>query len=177
MITKQYRKAQTEVIVTVLLILIGIIAVSLVSAWVLNLVRNNLKNTGCLDTAGQITIDLDHTYLWSNDSNQWLYLSLERGTKDFNLSGFVVIYGNEFTTGSKIKVDKNKVDKVHMVNSTGGIDSSSDLIFPSSGEQRTYAIDVTTFGMNNIDNVKVSPIIQNSIECDKTDEQKVSIRV
>jgi len=45
----RFKKAQAEVIVTILLILIGIAAVVIVGSFVMNLVRDNLSGTECFD--------------------------------------------------------------------------------------------------------------------------------
>ena len=176
------KRSQAEVIVTVLLILIGIVAVGLVSVWIINLVKGNLQSTACFDVSGQINIAMENTYLVNGTNlvvyknSDWLYLGIERSGKDFNLTGFNVVYGNDFSSDKKLKIDSSSKSRVYMVNSSGGIGNSS-LVFPDSGEQRTYAINVTSFGLANINKVSLYPIIDKTLECEKADEQKVSLKV
>jgi len=177
----KFKRSQTEVIVTVLLILVGIVAVGFLSAWIINLVKGNLKSTACFDIAGQISLDMGNTFLVEGTSNldymhsDWLYLGLQRSGKDFNLTGFNVVYGNDFATDRKLKIASSSVTRVYLVNSTGK-PGSSNLIFPDSGEERTYAINITAFGIDNINKVSIYPIIEGTLECEKADEQSVSLK-
>lgn len=165
------RCSQSEVMVTILLILIGIAAVVVVSTFVINMVKNNLKDTGCLDATGQLSIDKEHSYTLTDSVDDWLYLSVERASKVFNMTGINVVYGNEFATAPRLKIVGNLPGRVYMVDLSGDIDDGKPIIFPQAGERYTYAINISSFGgVDKVDTVNIAPIIAPSTDCEISDE-------
>jgi UDP-N-acetylmuramyl pentapeptide phosphotransferase/UDP-N-acetylglucosamine-1-phosphate transferase len=144
-------KSQTEVIVTVLLVLIGIIAVGLVSAWIINMVRSNLQGTECFNTADQIKVDLgDYTY-FSASSNR-TYVSISRGAGDFNLTGFIIT-----VSGAGSSQTYNIKDGA--TGSASGVllyPNSVNLVVPGLSGLKTYNLSYTA---GEVKKVKVVPII------------------
>ena len=96
---------QSEVITTIILILVGIAAVVLISNFIIHFVKTNLKGTECLDTTGQIRINIENGHTFFNSSKNLLHVNIERTVSDFNLSGIYVIFGNEYST-KKVKITR-----------------------------------------------------------------------
>jgi F420-0:gamma-glutamyl ligase len=147
-IKNKNKKGQADVIVTVLLILLGIVAVAVVSAFVINLVRNNLRGTECFDTADKLAIKLgDYTYFDSDSKNA--SVSIERAETSVNISGLIITLSNG-ADSKAFTIKAGSVDNVAMY------DDSPDIILPKNSEIKTYKI---TTEIENVNHVKIVPII------------------
>jgi hypothetical protein len=145
------KKSQTEVIVTVLLVLIGIIAVGLVSAWIVNMVKNNLQGTECFNTADQIKVDLgDYTYF--SDAQNATYVSVSRGSNDFNLTGFIITVSGSGDSQSYTIKDGAAVSTTIKMYSA----SDTKLKVPGISGIKTYNL---TYDPSEVKTVKIVPII------------------
>jgi len=173
------RKSQSEVITTVLLILIGIAAVGILSAFIINMVRTNLKGTECFSGMGQLEINLDSgwTYYYTSGVNKYVYINIERGTKDFNLTGIDIVYGTGVET-KKVVIEEGKTTSgvvyVTGVNAGGGIISQSNIVLPLPGESKTYRINNSLSG--DITQVGIAPII-NHVQCSVADEEEITTKI
>ena len=165
------KRAQTEVITTVLLILVGIAAVVILSAFVVNLVKDNLKGTDCFQVVGQMTVKTDSSYF--NSTSNAIVVVIERGSKDFNLTGISLVVGNSDQT-KKIRIVAGNNIQNYILNSSFN-PFVGNVTLPQSGESSIYRINVSSFNFNSINRVSVSPIINNNLECDKSDEQQIMI--
>jgi hypothetical protein len=172
---KTLKKSQADVLVTILLILIGITAVSIISVFVINLVKDNLdrSNIDCLDVKEQISFDSDNCYLKIEGGSSWLYFSISRDSKEFNLSGFNIVYGNDYSTKS-LKVNSPIVEGLFVINIAGARDST--LRLPQAGETQVYAYNVTDYGISNINKIELAPIINDGKQCEKEDKLSVFVR-
>ena len=172
----QDKKSQSEVITTVLLILIGIAAVVIVSGFVINLVRSNLKNTDCLDVISQIKINLEGDATYYDSAEKALHLSVERELMNFNLSGFLVTFGNEYSSKTiRVKPNSPDLESIQYVDFNGEKLNSSFLRYPDSGEIKSYIINATFYNMGSITKVAIAPIINKDQECNKADEQIIKV--
>ncbi len=155
------KKSQSEVITTVLLILVGIAAVAVVSTFVINMVRNNLQGTECFDAVGQLEINVDGGYTFYNYSSKLLYVNVVRAEKDFNLTGLVFIVGSD--------IEKKPITIHDGINS--GVYPAANLpnplaptavSLPVASQTYTYVLDMNTLYstlMGNITRVSIAPII------------------
>lgn len=160
------KKAQTEIITTVLLILIGIAAVALVSTFVIKLVKDNLKGTDCFEATGQLTIKQDNSYF--NKTSKLLYLVVERGNKEFNLTGVALVYGDE-AESKKIALMSGESDNNVLNSSLGKLDS---IKIPNPGESTLYRINTSLSGLD-VKTVSVTPLLFKSSGCEKSDEKQI----
>lgn len=165
---------QSEVITTVLLVLVGIAAVVIVGTFVIKMVNNNLKSADCFKTAGQITLNMDYTYI----QGDILYVSITRGQTELNISGIKVIFGTSSSTKAEDIIDG---EESNIANGWAVLDNLGNpvlglLDIPKKGETRTYAINYVNKGFvsKSVNNVVISPIMQDNVKCDKTDEQEVT---
>lgn len=143
------KKAQSEIVTTVILILVALAAVALVSTFVINMVRNNLKGTDCFETAGQLKIKPDFSFF--NETSKNVTVVVERGNNDFNLTGISIVYGTERQT-----------KKVQLFSG-----------LPSTGESRIFNVNTVDSSFTEITTIAVSPIINKNTECDKSDEKQI----
>lgn len=159
------KKSQAEVITVVLLVLLSVTAVVLVSSFVINLVRNNLRGTDCFDATGSLTISLADTKVEENN----FYLAIERNMKEFNLSGIFLNFGSDYRTKT-IKIIAPKVDGVYLL-SLNGV-PEQNLSLPQQGEIYIYLINSSDLTSFNITKASISPMINNRV-CEKSDEKNL----
>jgi flagellin-like protein len=168
------KKSQSEVVTSVLLVLIAIAAVTILSAFVINMVKNNLKGTDCFDSMGQITINVDGGWTFFNSTSKNLYVNVERGSKSFNLTKLAIIFGTDGEQKSiTISPGSNKG-----VYPADNISNPSPIInLPGPGEATTYVINISSLSnlKANVSKVSVAPILINDVQCDKADEKNVQI--
>lgn len=156
---KTSKKSQSELITTVLLILISIAAVVLVSSFVMNMVRDNLGSTDCFKTTGQININVEDGFTYWQATKNVTVINIERGAKDFNLTGFLVSLGNEQSS-------KTYTIKAGEINAQIKMYSSStaNLTVPGVLGAETYNIST---GADRITKIKVLPILAPDKRCDE----------
>lgn len=153
----QNKKSQGEIITTVLLILVGIAAVVIVSSFVINMVRENLKGTDCFKTAGQLKINVEDGHTWYNAVAEQISISIERGEKDFNMTGIAVVLGDGAQSKSYI-IKTGTAEGITMH------DSTAALSLPDPSEARTYIIDV---GGLKVNQAKAVPMIYPDERCNE----------
>lgn len=84
------KKGISEVIVTVLLILLSVAAVSILAIFLLPFVRNNLEKSGsCVDVLNKITISQDSSCYFATNT------TIRVQFHDINVSGFYIVLENE----------------------------------------------------------------------------------
>jgi flagellin-like protein len=84
------KKAQSEVITTVLLILIAIIAVMIISGFVINFISDRFKSADCLEVQNQITIKSNLQYTCHNLSSNYTLVQVEVGDIQNITKGFQI---------------------------------------------------------------------------------------
>ena len=163
------KSSQADVIVTILLILVSIVAVAIVASFVINLVQNNLKSTDCFKTACQFNINLENEYSYFNATSQYAFVSISRGTEEFNLTGLVISLGTRQTSKAYTIKASDVGSEVRM------FDGSSTIILPEPSETRTYRIG--PFTDLNATNVKITPIFFPDKKCSEgSDEQTLVVK-
>ncbi len=157
------KRSQAEIIVTVLLILIALVAVGIVSMFVINLVRENLKGTDCFKTTGQLEIKLDEGVTSFDSVSKKLSITIERGTESFNLTGIVVAAGSE-ASSETYTVKSGTVTGITMY------PSGENLSLPNQGQKLSYIIQTTSTAVNT---VSIAPVINDGQKCSVVDEVKI----
>ncbi len=85
------KKSQTDVIITVLLILVGLVGVSFVAVFGFNFIKENLTPVQNAD----IYLDSSSMIPFYYNVTSEVYVVVGRGTDDANLSGVVLIVSNK----------------------------------------------------------------------------------
>jgi hypothetical protein len=169
-----HKKAQAEVITSVLLILIGIIAVVGVGMYIRSFLNTNLQQTDCFKTTGQLNIDLGYSFF--NTTSKLVYVTVERGSADFNLTGLIITVGTaQNSKATTIKSGNANTISTKMgyamLKSDGTIDSVN-MAMPGLSEKNGYAINASDFA--TVDLVAVTPILKDGRTCEnKADEKSI----
>jgi len=90
------KKAQSNIIVTVLLVLIGLVAVSLLSVWIINFVRENTAFDNAslelfIEPSGTYTT-ADYLYNGISAGESMVFVKVRRGAGNVELSGIKFIF-------------------------------------------------------------------------------------
>ncbi|MBM3247765.1 hypothetical protein FJZ17_04485 [Candidatus Pacearchaeota archaeon] len=177
------KRAQSEIITTILIILVGIAAVAILSAFILNMVRTNLKGTECFKTLGELEINLENGWTFYHNpssGDKLVYVNVERGTKDLDLVGFNIAYGDGSEFKSVTLKNNEATTDVKFVKGFSGTSLllENTIVLPAPGESKTYRI--TSSIANPVTKVIIAPIIGGgSVEgsvCKQVDEKEIPTR-
>ncbi|MBI2629783.1 hypothetical protein HYW76_01650 [Candidatus Pacearchaeota archaeon] len=137
---KNNKKGMSEVVIVILFVLLAIIAVYIVSQFLIPFLRGSMeKSKSCYDLSdyGKI-IDIGNTCYEDNK----VKLTIERGDAEYNIGGFAVTISNE--AGSKrYDIIDGRVDGVKMMNldENGEIEFLDLLALPAPGGANSYVLD------------------------------------
>ena len=151
-------KAQSQIVGSVLLILLVIASAMVIMSFVIPFIRDQLSGTECLDVAGKILIKNDPKFTCyalsaTNMSVQILVKDVVNITKGFQIN--VAFEGSS----KSVDVINGTTDEVYMRN--GGA-----IEVPGKNQERTYILT----GINSLpDSVSVYPILNNDKTCDASD--------
>ena len=149
------KKAQSQIVTAVLLILIVIALAVVVLNFSMNFVKDKLSGTGCFEAVDKVTFTNSNDYTCYKAPN--LRLQVHIGDIDESISGFLIETGGATTISREIK--GGKVDNVAMY------DKSDSLEIPGKNEERTY---VFTLG-SDPETVKIYPILTDGQVCEASD--------
>lgn len=145
------KKGLSTVIVTVLLIMLTVSAVSIIYAFVIPMIRGDLDKTKtCYDLREQIMI-ADERYTCYNSTHT--SIMIQRGEKNVEIEGFIVslISNGE---GNRYEIKAGSVPGVRMYN------GNQDLEIPGIGGALTYIFNVSSSYVN------IAPIAGNDVICE-----------
>ncbi len=160
------RKGQSQVISTILLILLSIAAISIIAGVIIPMVKEYASDT-CFETIGVISIDKASEYTCYNSGEDQTYVGIERTSQDVKIDGISVsLRGSGDSKVFKIESGKELVG-VRMFS------SSTPLVLelPQKGGIKTYVFESVGF---NVESVVVVPISSGKI-CDSKDEINLNL--
>lgn len=168
------KKCQVEVITTVLLILVAIIAFGIVASFVIDLVRNNLKGTDCFNALGKLSVNVDDGWTFFNPTNRFLYVNIDRSEKEFNISGLTIVFSVDYQTQT-VKIVPGVVSGVYPADNITN-NPQPPVLIPATGLSYTYAINISKVSTlsGNITEVSVAPIA--SKQCKQEETKKVPLK-
>jgi len=149
--------AQSEVISSVLLILLVIAAMVLIFSFVIPFVKEKLSSGNCLDVAGKIEISPGYT-CYNNVSNEMQVQIQILDIRDL-VDGFSIELGGASTNNYKILNDTT-TNGVRMCNLAAG----NLELPPQDNAQRTYVIATSKPNL-----VRVYPILKGGKACEASD--------
>ncbi len=168
-ILPHHKRSQAEVITTVLLVLLGIVAVIIIISFVIPFIKNQISESDCLKVNGKVTITNNHKYTCYDTSvtPPKMRIQIHFGD-DANLAGFAIEVGGATTKTYQVKksgtTTTSTPNDVIMYSATA---STPALELPGKNEERTYQI-------KNVDTqpekIKVYPILSDGRLCDSFDE-------
>jgi hypothetical protein len=163
------KKTQSEILVTILLILIGLAAMALLSTFVINLVKDKFKSGDCIKTIGALSIVTENDASYFDSVNKRVVVTIEQGEETFNLSSIQISVGNGENSKSYNIGLKDSSAEVSMA--LGG-----EISLPAKFEFESYNLSVGE-SISNIDRVKIMPILQNGKSCSEgIIESKISYK-
>ena len=150
------KKSQSEIITSVLLILIVMALAVIILNFSTGFVKEKLSDTSCFDAVGKINFVSSTKYTCLVNANQ-IFLKVHLGDVK-SISGLLISIGGANTKSINI-VDEGTISGVKMYGST-----SSTLQLPKKNEERTYVIDVTSVP----ESIKINAIVNEKV-CDTSD--------
>jgi flagellin-like protein len=153
------RKSQSEIISTILLILVVVTAGAIISSFVIDYINKNLDDTKCVDYAGKIEIKNNPDYTCYDLANNQLRVQIGFGNFDKALYGFKIRLIGQGSDIKSVYIYEGTPD-----NETVSVYLSSPKILrvPKNNEDITYVIEGVT---RNPDMIKINPIREGKKEC------------
>lgn len=149
-------KSESEIVTSVLLILIVVALAVMVLNFSSNFVKEKLSDTGCFDAVGKINFVSSTKYTCLVNANQ-IVLKIHLGDVE-DISGLLINIGGANTKPIKI-TDGGTISGVKMYGATNSI-----LELPKKNEERTYVIDITSIP----ENIKINAILNEKV-CETSD--------
>lgn len=156
------KRSQSELISSVLLILLVVIGIMIIFAFVIPFVKNKLNSGDCLDVAGKIEISSGYT-CYNGTGMQVQVHVLE--IRDL-IEGVSIELGGAATDNYEIK-NGTTFANVRMCNQAGG--GLPLEIPPNDNTERTYVIAAA----NEPNVIRVYPILKGGKICDASDTATV----
>ncbi len=153
------KRSQSQIIGSVLLILLVLISAMIIMAFVVPFVKNKLSGTECLDVIDKFQIKNNPTYTCYDLSSTNMNVQVHVGDVQNLTKGFQI--NVEFGGSSKaVSVFPGTTDDVIMY------EGSSDIELPGKNEERTYVIS----GIDSLpDSISVYPILKDDKSCEVSD--------
>lgn len=157
------KKAQSEVISTVLMILIGIIAVSIIAVFAINFVNEKKNSAKCFDTIDLVIIENNPTYNCYNSSELGQRVQIHFSDANSTLEGIKIELGGSNTKGYTI------TSTSHSPNVTMFSNPNDPVELPGDNEERTYKIKGVS---SKPDVIRVYPILRGGKICQSSSTLK-----
>ncbi|MFH1501306.1 MAG: type IV pilin N-terminal domain-containing protein [archaeon] len=159
------KKGVSPVIASVLMVLVTIVAVALISAFLIPLVKDNLTGGGnCFKVIGKLDINTDTGYTCYNITGDTVLVMVERGylEEDIDIVGlnFYITAGAERQSYEVTNGDSDP--GIRMYNESG---YNSSLYLPKEGGALTYVFDMAAVS-STPEAVEVSAVLDDGKVCD-----------
>ena len=153
MINLKSRRSQSQVVSTILLILISISAIVVIISFVMPLINDQLSESDCFEVLDEVTIVNSPVYTCYTSGKMNVRIAINEN-KD--LDGFVIVLGDDITSESyEIREGVTSVSGVEMY------DGNAVIEVPGKKGERTYGI--TRASSPNF--VDVYPILKSGKIC------------
>ena len=131
-ILSKSKRSQSQVVGTVLLILIVIATITIISAFAIPFVKEQLSNSDCFKLVGKMEIKNNMQYTCYNSTSKEMLVQIHIADIVDKIDGFSIEIGGASTENFEITSDYSSLD-VSMYTS-GGVE------IPGKNEERTYVI-------------------------------------
>jgi len=148
--------SQSQIIGTVLLILITVVAAGLIMAFVIPFIRDKLpsENENCLDVISKVKLSSGYTCYNASNNIQLVQVHIDDVRN--SIKGFTVELGGA----------SSKAVRIIEGNPSGvGMYGGGSFELPNNTEERTYIIDINL----KPDYVAVYPVLKNDKVCEASD--------
>ncbi|MBS3075814.1 hypothetical protein J4429_05145 [Candidatus Pacearchaeota archaeon] len=155
------KKAQSEVVATILLILLVVTAIGIITAFAIPFVRNQISKSDCLSVIGEdklgISESMQYTCYNVSVSGNEMFVQIHIGDIYDKINGFSIELGG--ATTNTYDITKDSV-------SAGVSSYGSEIVeVPNATTERTYRISVAEAPQR----LRVYPILTNGGKCDYSD--------
>ena len=159
------KRSQTQVIATVLLIMIVIVTTVILVNFSVPFVKKQLAGTGCFDTVGKVSISDNIKYTCYDINAKEMRVQVRIGDSE-EINGFLIELGRASSKSIQIK-DQIILQNVRMYDSI----YNTSLELPKKNEERTYVIKSEV-----VESVKIYPILKDGNSCQSSDSlEKVNV--
>jgi len=149
-------KAQSQIVATVILILLVVVSAGIIVGIVVPFVQEKLETTGCLDILGEVSITDNLKYSCYDIAGTEMKVQIHVGGIDEGtLEGIQIVLEKEGSSDS-YKVNEGSTELTML----GG-----SVELPGKNEERTYIINVG----EKPDAVRIYPILEDEETCDASD--------
>ena len=163
-----WKRAQSEIISTVLLITISIIAIVIITAFAIPFVQERLSGAKCIDLAGKVIIKNNPDYTCYNDTKKNLTVQVHFGDIEKEAIKGIQIIVNEAGSSSSFEIINGSVSGTNNVYMFSG----SDIELPGKNEERTYIL----ININSRpEAISIYPFLENKKTCPDVSESLVNI--
>lgn len=161
------KKGISNIVATLLLVLLTVVAVTIVASFVVPLVKNGLGGTECFKYRDFYTFEEEFGYA-CHTGNDYAVSIRAKSLDSQELvppKGFALLYWTGENSKSQRIINGEPISQVRMLDS-----SVANLVTPKNGEVRTY---VYNSNGDEIEYVEVYPILEDDKICDKGDRINV----
>jgi flagellin-like protein len=151
------KKAQSQVIASVLLVLIVLVAAAIIMSFVVPFVQKQLSGSGCLDVMGYVQISDNEKYSCYDSSNNAIRVQVHIGDTE-ELQGVIIELRSADSKSYEI-IDNERLEGVSMYS------GNNVLELPGRNEERTYLISSET----RPDSIAIYPKLKNGKTCESSD--------
>ena len=156
------RKAQSQIVGTVLLLLIVIAVGVILMTFVVPFVQERLAGTGCFDVTNQIELLNNPKYTCFNTSASEIKLQVHFGDVDNKtIKGLMIVTGG--ADSDSFRMEDGKIQENEKVKNIGKTYRSL-IEFPGRNTERTFIIKSTY-----PDNIKIHAILEGDKTCEQSD--------
>ena len=155
---KRGNKAQSQIITTVLLILMGIVAAGVIMSFIIPFITNKLQSGDCLDVMGKVEISSGYTCYNTTNNLNYTHVQIHIEEIEDLIDGFAIELGGPSSKTFKITEDDSK-EHIQMYGM--GI-----FELPGDNEERTYVINESR---DRPESISVYPILKGGKACSSSD--------
>ena len=161
------KKSQSQVVGSVLLILIVVALIVIVSGFAVSFIKNKLSDSSCVDVIGKVEIanNVKYTcYTKLSDTSGFMSVQVHVGDIEEEIQGFTISVVSDSSKNFEIR-DGKGTEGVIMYNGV------SVLEIPEQNSERTYNITVE----KKPDSLAIYPILNDGKTCDSSDTLKIIV--
>ncbi len=154
-------RSQSEVISTILLVLIAIVAITTVSMFIINFVNSQIEKSKCVELFNPPIIEIRNnpSYTCYDDNANVMRVQVHFSETRSLLDGFVITLGGADSQTYKI-LNNTLVDGVNM--GSGG----ATLVLPADNTEKTYNITSQT----PPENLEIYPVLKGGRVCESSNK-------
>jgi len=151
------KRSQSQIITTILLILIGVIAAGIIMSFIIPFIKDKLQGGDCLDVVNKIEISSGYTCYNTTDDLNYTHVQVHIGEIKDLISGFAIELGGPSSKTFRITNDSHSSIEMY-----GG----GEFDLPGDNEERTYVI---TQSRDKPESISVYSILKNGKACPSSD--------